>query len=349
MQASLIRRAEAFQALGEDLLSIGNSSTEFAARFEQVSSDAYSYNKWFTVENNRQAAAALGHMLERSALVKWMATYAKLDEARPMKRIGLVMAGNVPMVGFHDLMCVMMAGHQAVVKFSGDDDRLLPMLVERLFEHEPALRGQYQRADGKLSDFDAVIATGGGNTSRYFEYYFGKYPHIIRRNRSSAAVLTGKETKAELEALSRDCMAYFGLGCRNVTKLWIPEGYNLQPFCQVMEAFGAYLQHDKYRNNYDYNKSLLLLNKVPHMDNGVVLMKEDKALGAPVTVLHLEHYRALHDVENRLMDEAAMLQCVVSSGGQFPGSIPFGTTQSPALWDYADQVDTMEFLLTIPA
>jgi hypothetical protein len=177
-----------------------------------------------------------------------------------------------------------------------------------------------------------VIATGSDNTARYFEYYFRTKPHIIRKNRSSIAVLTGNETDDQLIALGKDVFSYFGLGCRNVSKLVVPEGYDFTRPLRLWEVYHDVSNHHKYVNNYDYNKSILLINGTHHFDNGFALLTPNEALVSPISVLY---YATSADLASD------KIQCIVGSGANY---IPFGTTQEPTLTDYADNVDTLKFL-----
>ncbi|MCB0762940.1 MAG: acyl-CoA reductase, partial [Flavobacteriales bacterium] len=248
-------------------------------------------------------------------------------------------AGNIPLVGFHDVMCVLLSGHKAKLKFSSDDNKLFPLLLQVLVKLEPQFAGYMDTTDGKLEGFDAVLATGSNNTSRYFEHYFGHVPHIIRRNRHSAAVLTGSESDEELKALGHDIFDYFGLGCRSVSKLYLPNGYDFNTFFGAIFDFGDIVNHHKYANNYDYNKAVWLLNKEDLLDNGFVLLRKSTDMTSPTGSLHYEFYDSLDQVRTDLQARSEEIQCVVGEG-----FVPFGKSQSPRLNDYADGVDTMVWL-----
>ncbi len=340
----------AFAALGSEMVAFGEDRLEgsVGAAYEKAVDTAASENPWFTKDLIAKACANIGGTLEEKRIEKWLALYAgRPGQDRSPLTIGVVMAGNVPMVGFHDLACVLFSGHRFVGKLSADDRVLLPFLATRLLTLEPSLGGQLSFIDDKLRGFDAVIATGSNNTSRYFEYYFGKYPHIIRKNRNGVAVLGGGETDEELAGLGEDVFLYFGLGCRNVSKLFVPEGYD---FGRLLEAFGAWnglADHNKYRNNYDYYRSIYLINRVDHLDNGNILITRDPRFSSPPSVLHYEEYRSEGELLERVRAEEEHIQCIVSSQPWLKESIPFGTAQKPELWDYADGVDTMEFLLSL--
>ena len=301
------------------------------------------YNAWFTAESVEHAVKAVGKMLNKADLQTWLSGYS-LKPHDP-KRIGLVLAGNIPLVGFHDVLCVLASGNFALIKASSQDARLITGVLKRLVAIEPAFEQQFGFAD-RLKDFDAVIATGSNNTSRYFEYYFGKVPHIIRKNRNSVAVLTGNETTEQLFTLGHDIFDYFGLGCRNVSKLFVPIGYDFVPFFEAIEPYKNIINHHKYNNNYDYNKSIYLVNRDKHLDNGFLLVKEDKNMVSPLAVLFYEYYDTIADVEELLTEKSENIQCIVS-GARLNVSnqvVDFGQSQQPALWDYADGIDTMDFL-----
>lgn len=256
------------------------------------------------------------------------------------KNVGLVMAGNIPLVGFHDFLCVLVSGHRQTVKLSSKDDVLLKHMVGKLLEWEPAL-GAYISFSDMLKNCDAYIATGSNNSSRYFEYYFGKYPSIIRRNRTSVALLTGAETGRELELLSDDVQLYFGLGCRSVTKLYVPRGYDFLPLLDALRKYGFFFEHNKYRNNYDYQLAMYLMNSQFYMTNDSIVLLEQKGLFSPIGTLYYEFYEYGTDPGAELRENND-IQCIIGNG-----HLPFGTSQTPGLEDYADGVDTMAFLSTL--
>jgi hypothetical protein len=282
-------------------------------------------------------------MLNKDDLQTWLGRY--LIKPGEPKKIGLVLAGNIPLVGFHDVLCVLVSGNIAQIKASSQDARLITEVLKRLIAIEPAFAQQFGFTD-RLKDFDAVIATGSNNTSRYFEYYFGKVPHIIRKNRNSVAVLTGNETTEQLHALGHDIFDYFGLGCRNVSKLFVPQGYNFVPFFEAIEPYKNIIHHHKYNNNYDYNKSIYLVNRDKHLDNGFLLVKEDQNMVSPLAVLFFEYYDTKAEVEELLRQKSESIQCIVSAEALNVNNqvVDFGKSQQPALWDYTDGADTMDFL-----
>jgi hypothetical protein len=305
------------------------------------------YNAWFTPENVLQSVNAISKMLNQADLTKWLGNYS-LDENKPAKKVGLILAGNIPLVGFHDVLCVLVTGNFALIKSSSQDDRLIKYVLELLVNIEPSFSDQYSFVE-RLENFDAVIATGSNNTSRYFDYYFGKVPNIIRKNRNSVAVLTGDETTEQLYDLGHDIFDYFGLGCRNVSKLLVPKGYNFNFFFESIEAYQPIIHHNKYNNNYGYNRSIYLVGNEQHLDNNFLLLKENPSLSSPLAVLFYEYYDNLQSVQSQLQQQKDNIQCIVSSASLKADNqvVDFGMSQQPALWDYADNVDTMEFLLGV--
>jgi len=256
--------------------------------------------------------------------------------------IGIICAGNIPMVGFHDVLSVIISGHKALIKLSSDDNKLIPALLQLAEKFDPSLKGCYQIIPQKLEGFDAVIATGSTNTSRYFHYYFKDIPHIIRKGRTSVAVLTGNESTEELLGLGNDIFDYFGLGCRSISKIYIPENYKLDTFFEAIFPFNDVINHNKYANNYDYNKAVWLLNKEQLLDNGFVLLKEEQEIASPTASLFYQRYAERDKLNSLLAEKSENLQCIVGEG-----YIPFGQTQCPMLWDYADNIDTMKFLSSL--
>lgn len=328
-------RLAAFVALGQRLATLpADELRELAARTRNE-------NAWFDEPNVAAALRGVAHLLAEEPLRRWAARYPA-EPATP-RRVGVVMAGNIPLVGFHDLLCVLLSGHQLLAKPSSVDTVLLRWVTRELLQIEPRFSEQLHFAE-RLNDAEATIATGSDNTARYFEYYFGKKPHIIRRNRTSLAILTGQETAAELAALGPDIFQYYGLGCRNVSKLYVPTGYDFTPLLDALQPWQQVLDHHKYQNNYDFNKSLLLVNAVPHLDTGFLLLTPSPALVSPISVLHYAHYAHEVDLADQLTDVAAQTQCLVSAGARWAGSFPFGLAQQPELTDYADGIDTMAFL-----
>jgi len=259
------------------------------------------------------------------------------------RSVGIIMAGNIPLVGFHDLVAVILSGNRALVKLSSEDKVLIPKLLEVLVEIDAAFN-DYFKLILRLENPDAVIATGSNNSARYFEHYFGKYPHIIRKNRTSISVIDGTETEEELCGLAEDIMLYFGLGCRNVSKVYIPMEYDLDHIFKALFPYREYGNHNKFANNYDYNKAIYLLNSEPLLENGFMLLREAKELNSPVGVLLYERYENMDNIKTLTEERKEELQCVVSKNNIFSNTVPFGQAQRPELWDYADGVDTLAFL-----
>ena len=332
----LSQRIDLMNRLGDYL-----QSNEIA--WQEAKQKASYENGWFipefvelAVNNIRQ------HFLKKDILEKW-ADHYKLPPVTPLpKTIGIVMAGNIPLVGFHDLLCVFMSGNKALIKPSSKDEVLIKHLTAVLQNWEPGINELIQFSV-MLKNCDAYIATGSYNTSRYFEYYFGKYPHIIRRNKTSVAVLTGEETNDELEKLSDDVYQFFGLGCRNVTKIYVPAGYDFVPLLAAFKKYNALADHHKYKNNYDYNLAIHILNNKFYMTNGSILLIEESSLFSPISQLNYEYYPDKNSLLSSLHDNQE-LQCIAGQA-----DIPFGKTQEPGIFDYADRVDTMAFLSSIRA
>lgn len=297
-------------------------------------------NPWFTPENVRTAVNAVANELTDEKLVRWTDAYPELKEETKPLRAGVIMAGNIPLAGFHDFLSVLISGNILVAKTSSKDSELIAGISEILCTINPAFREKIVFGEGILADFDVVIATGSNNSSRYFEYYFGKYPSIIRKNRNSVAILDGNETDTEIRNLGKDIFLYFGLGCRNVSKIYIPMEYDFSSLERNWNEYKRLISNTKYANNYDFNKAVYLVNKEYFYDYGYVLLKEDKMLSSPVAVINFEYYDSQTAVKQELMQLSEKIQCIVGRTYLTPGE-----AQSPQLWDYADGVDTIEFLL----
>ncbi|GAB5399328.1 MAG: acyl-CoA reductase [Aureisphaera sp.] len=310
-----------------------------------VLQQAKAHNSWFTESNLKFALQNWSEALTLTQLEAWSKDYHFPENNTP-KTIAIVMAGNIPLVGFHDFIAVLMSGHKVLAKLSSNDKVLLPYLAKELIDLEPEFANYVQFTEEKLEGFDAVIATGSNNTARYFDYYFGKYPHIIRKNRNSVAVLNGQESKEQMEALATDVFQYFGLGCRNVSKIYIPEGYNFDSFFNGMYSWKEIINNNKYINNYDYNKAVYLMSDIALLDNEFMLLKEDLQFSSPISVVFYERYQDLATLKTRISESQENIQCVVSNCG-LEGEIAFGEAQTPKLWDYADGVDTLKFLLEL--
>lgn len=328
-----------FSQLGQQLALPNDTLTSI------IDSEQY-HNAWFTPASVSRAVKAISTMLNEDDLTTWLNGYDLEGESSATKKVGLILAGNIPLVGFHDVLCVLTSGHHALIKASTQDARLIKQVLQILIGIEPGFADQFSFIE-RLTDFDAVIATGSNNTSRYFEYYFGKVPNIIRKNRNSIALLTGNEHAGQLNRLGHDIFDYYGLGCRNVSKLLVPKGYILNHFFESIESYQPIIHHHKYNNNYDYNKSIYLVNRDKHFDNGFLLVKDDKRMVSPLAVLFYEEYEDLQSAEDLLNTEAEKIQCVVTAATPNISSqiVDFGQSQQPALGDYADGVDTMAFLV----
>ncbi len=314
-------------------------------QFNDIFEKAEQQNSWFTRANVIFAFKSWSDALSENNVKQWLSQY-QLPQTTSPKKILIIMAGNLPLVGFHDLLCVLVAGHKAIVKLSSDDRVLLPYLIKQMKAFAPEWAEAVAFTDDKVTEYDAVIATGSDNTARYFEYYFGKKPHIIRKNRHSVAVLTGEETPEELQDLGKDIFLYYGLGCRSVSKLFVPQGYDFDLLFQAIYPYKDIIEEQKYANNYDYNKAVYLMSLYKLLENGFLLLKEDEHYGSPIATLFYEYYTNKEALKKKLATDREKIQCVV--GHNFiDGEIPFGQTQTPKLWDYADGVNTLTFLLNL--
>ncbi|ETN95418.1 acyl-CoA reductase [Zhouia amylolytica] len=301
-------------------------------------------NSWFTRENLSFALSQWSEALTNENLSQWLSNYV-IENVTP-KKVAIVMAGNIPLVGFHDFLSVLLSGHSVIAKLSSNDKHLLPFLAKYLEYVNPEFKGKIIFTEEKLEGFDAVIATGSDNTARYFDYYFKSKPNIIRKNRNSVAVLTGNETEEQLEALGEDIFRYYGLGCRNVSKIFVPKGYNFDSFFKAIYSYRNVIDYQKYANNYDYNKAVYLMSLFNILENGFLMLKEDESYVSPIATLFYEEYKSLDSIREKLLQDSDKIQCIVGSG-ILENEVDFGKTQKPQLHDYADGVDTMDFLLRI--
>ena len=339
----LQERLQTFIALGDFLRSVDTQPER-----NEIVQQAYYKNNWFTPDNSLNSLQAIAdEFLVADKLIPWANQYINASGNGPIKAprpVGVIMAGNIPAVGFHDMLCVLISGHKLMAKLSSQDFVLIHYLIQKLKEINPAFNALIDEAD-RLNAAEAYIATGSNNTARYFEYYFAKKPHIIRKNRTSVGLLMGEESDDEFLKLSHDLSDYYGLGCRNVSTILVPEGYDFTPLLRTLEPqVSIYLNNHKYQNNYDYNKSIYLINAVPHLDNGYLLLTENDALVSPISVVYIQTYKTQDEATVWLNSHADQIQVVASAQGWYPGSVPFGKTQRPGLSDYADGVDTMAFL-----
>ena len=316
----------------------------FFSQFEELIHRLDQNNGWFTIEQVLHANENWSNALTNENLNTWLANYSFEEES--LKTVALILAGNIPYVGFHDVLSVLITGNKALIKLSSNDDHLIPFLLKILKEIEPRFQERITITKDRFENFDAVIATGSDNTARYFEYYFGKYPNIIRKNRNSVAVLTGEETKEQLIALGEDIFRYYGLGCRNVSKLFVPKDYDFKSFFEAMYEYKDVIYYEKYANNYDYNKAVFLMSNFNILDNEFLTIKEDTSYASPISSVFYEYYDSLEQVKEKITKDREKLQCVVSSQ-LFDDEVAFGQTQKPALNDYADGVDTIKFLVSL--
>lgn len=306
---------------------------DFAALIEKV----HIHNGWFTKGSVQTAFKGIAGWLTEESLNSWLSQY-QLDPKKS-KNVAIIMAGNIPLVGFHDFLSVFLSGHKALIKLSSNDKHLFTALVHTLTIMDGRMKEWVKIEEGFVKDFDAVIATGSDNSANYFESYFGKHPHIIRKNRTSVAIIDGSETDEELKALGKDIFTFFGLGCRNVSQLWIPTDFEINRFFEAIYEFNPIIHHNKYANNYEYNRAVYLMNKANLLDNGFLLLKEDFSLNSPLGMLHYVRYQDSIDAEHFLDENKDKIQAIVGRN-----YTPFGRSQQPGLSDYADGVDTLKFL-----
>jgi hypothetical protein len=338
---SLERRIEAFSALGEIMVKgAAGVSTGPSAIFSSLIETLEGTNPWFTPVNVRMAVKATGEMISDENILKWLSRYPDIGKPHDPARIGVVMAGNIPLVGLHDFLSVLITGNTVNGKLSSKDEQLMRAVAGTLIKIEPAFLDSIDLTTGKITDFKGVIATGSDNTSRYFEYYFRDYPSVIRHNRNSIAVLDGNETDKELTLLARDIFTYFGLGCRNVSKLYVPEGFDVNRLAVCWNEYESLRSHHKYAANYDHNKAVFIVNRQPFTDTGYVLLRQDGSLTPPMAVLNYEFYSSPEVLKSQIQALSERIQCIAGHG-----YTAFGEAQFPNLWDYADEVDTITFLL----
>lgn len=345
----LEKRINAFVELGNFLRQFKKDRTEknnsvlendpFFEAFNMQINRAAEFNGWFNKDNVLFALESWSKALTKRNLDQWTSNYNLSNNTS--KTIAIIMAGNIPLVGFHDLLSALIANHKVLIKQSSNDSYFLPILAKYIETVEPEFKNSIIFSQGKLDQFDAVIATGSNNTARYFDYYFGKYPNIIRKNRNSVAVLTGEESQSDLEKLGEDIFRYFGLGCRNVSKLLVPQDYDFDQFFKAIYKYHPIINFKKYENNYDYNKAVFLMSQFKILENGFLMLKEDTSYSSPIAALFYEFYDHQQALENKLNSDRDLIQCVV---GKHNNYIDFGQAQQPKLWDYADGVDTLKFL-----
>ena len=336
----------ALSHLGNLMLSLGNKkkwnnsllniNEEMYNDFGTLINSQISYNGWFTKENVSQSIIANANFLNEIELKKWVSNYSYTH--RP-KNIAIIMAGNIPLVGFHDLLCVLVSGNKAICKLSSNDKTLIPSFINYLFDLLPELKNRIEFTSGTIKKIDAVIATGSDNSLSFFKEYFGKYPYIFRSNRTSVAIIEGSETIDEINKLGHDIFDYFGLGCRNVSHIFFPKGYSLKSFFEGIVGHRNVIYNNKYANNYDYNKAIFLMSKEKLYDNDFVLLRESNELFSPLSMIHYQFYRSKEEVEKYIKDHENKIQIVISRS-----HINFGMSQYPKIDDYADGVDVFKWL-----
>ena len=318
---------------------LGEAFGELKNNNEKVYSNAHAKNNWFTPENIDYASSQWQNMLEKPAIEKWLSAY-NFDKQRTTKSVGIIAAGNIPWVALHDVICAVVCGHKVFIKLSSADEVLMTWAIKTINQIVPETQAKIEICESLLPHLDAIIATGSNNSARYFEYYFRNIPKIIRKNRSSVALLSNEMTELEMELLGKDIFTYFGLGCRSVSKLFIPTGFNLVALLDVFNQFEYLTNHHKFYNNYIYHKALMLMNLDKHLDNGFITILASKSNKAPLGQLFYEYYDDASILINDLSSND-QIQCVV---GNNDGLVKFGMSQKPKLWDYADNLDTINFL-----
>jgi len=303
----------------------------------QVKQEANYRNSWFTPEFIELAIENIcNQFLDEGKLNDWLKQYSVSKESTE-KTIGVVMAGNIPLVGFHDFLCVFISGHNLLIKASSKDDVLIKHIVKVMHSFDEEI-GAIICFGEIIKNCDAYIATGSNNSSRYFEYYFSKYPNIIRRNRTSVAVLDGTETSDDLSLLAKDIQLYFGQGCRNVTHLFVPKEYDFVPLINALKVYNYFFDMHKYKHNYDYQLAMLMMNNKMYMTDGSVLLSENESIFSAISNVHYSYYENEEKLKEKIANNND-IQCIVGNG-----FVPFGNAQIPSLNDYADGVDTMKFL-----
>jgi len=343
---AFLELSEFFKSLEKDNYQGNNQIFEkYFPIFKALIETEHFKNSWFTPENIKYAILSISESITKEKIEFWLEKYKEKIEKNSPKKIGVILAGNIPLVGFHDFMSVLISGNIFVGKMSSKDNNLLKAVINFLVDIEPEFKNYIIIQENRLTDFERVIATGSNNTARYFNYYFGKYPNIIRKNRSSVAVITKNETRKDIELLSDDIFMYFGLGCRNVSKIFVPEGFKLDLFFEALYKNKELINHHSYANNYDYNRAIYLMNVEKFLDNGFFMLKENTGLSSPISVIYYEYYKDINKLAKYLKAQEDNLQCIVSQA-ELPDlkTVKYSQTQKPELWDYADNINTIEFL-----
>ena len=350
----LKERKEAFTTLGTFLSQFTTTGIQqkeniphndlFFDAFKMQIKRAKEFNGWFTEDNVLFSLESWSKALTQENLDTWTSSYT--FDKNTSQTVAIIMAGNIPLVGFHDFLSVLISGHALLAKLSSNDKNFLPLVAKYLEYVQPQFKGRITFTEGKLENFDAVIATGSDNTARYFDYYFGKHPHIIRQNRNTVAILSGEENHDTLEKMSDDIFRYFGLGCRSISKIFLPKNYDLDTLFKAVFKHKDIVNYDRYANNYEYNKAVYLMSLFDIRENGFLMLKEDKSYSSPISSLFYEYYENIDSLKDKLVQDSDKIQCITSELN-IPGSISLGKTQEPQLWDYADSVDTIAFLLKL--
>ncbi len=349
-------RIIAFAKLSDFLLAVANNEKQnisddlqdlyddFINLIEQLKI----YNPWYIKEFVNTQLKAVAQSCSKFKIDDWILPYAKKIENTPSKNVGVIMAGNIPFVGFHDFISILITGHKITIKLSSKDEHLPKKIAEVLCKIEPRFSDKIEFTTGKLTDFEAIIATGSNNSSRYFEYYFSKVPNIIRKSRNSVAVLSGNETEKELSDLADDIMLYFGLGCRSISKVYVPENYVFDKLFEAIYKYKDFINHSKYANNYDYNRAIYLLNNDKFLENGFFSIKQNLTIPSPISVLHYEEYTNIEHVKKALNAQKENIQCIATNiDNVFSNSVKLGQTQFPQLTDYEDNINIIDFLLNM--
>lgn len=351
---SLDKRKKAFVSLGKFLsqFTIAGIVKKENIKHNDLFFDIFStqikraeeYNSWFTKNNVLFSLESWNLALTEENINIWLEKYT-ITEQKP-KTIAIIMAGNIPLVGFHDFLSVAITGNKILAKLSSNDKYFIPLIAKYLEYVEPSFKESFTFTEAKLENYDAVIATGSNNTARYFDYYFGKHPHIIRKSRNAVAVLDGKETHEQLEGLGDDIFRYYGLGCRSIAKVFVPKGYDFDNLFRAVFKHKDIINYTKYANNYDYNKAVYLMSLFDIKENGFLMIKEDPSYASPIASLFYETYEDLDLLKIRLKEDADKIQCI-STELDINDAVKLGETQAPKLWNYADNVDTLQFLLEL--
>ena len=343
---SLNQRIQVLADLGE-MIRFELNSSPYNEAFENLLNKVNHSNPWFTIESIIQSLSSWSILLENNHLNQFISGYeTQLFEKNNDKVVLLILAGNIPLVGMHDVVCSFLSGSKSMIKVSSKDALLIKYLIEQIGKINPVASKYFEISEAKAQGFTHVIATGSNNSARYFDHYFSKFPNIIRKNRSSLAIITQETTDTELEYLANDVFQYFGLGCRNVTQLWVPRSFDFDRLKSAFKAYAMIIFHNKYVNNYDYHKAIALMNGDPFIDFEFILLQNNPMLKSPLGVLHYNFYENITEVNNHIQEHREHLQCIVSSESTSLNEVNFGQTQQPKLWDFADQIDTLQFLLS---